>query len=57
MDTDADYLEAELDHLAQQPGNSGSADKGWAIGHSWKVNRTVGADSVRAYTASGPSAD
>lgn len=56
-DTDGDYLEAELDHLAHQPGNSGSADKGWSIGHGWKVTRAVGAGSVRTYTASAPSAD
>lgn len=57
VDTDGDYLEAELDNLAHQPGNSGSGEKGWNIGRGWKVTRAIGAGAVRTYTASGPSAD
>ena len=57
VDTDGDYLEAELDHLARQPGNSGSGDKGWTIGRGWKVTRAIGPGAVRTYKASPPSAD
>lgn len=57
VDTDSDYLEAELDHLGSQPGGHASGEGAWTIGNGWKVVRENRSGGVRAYSATPPSAD
>ncbi len=55
VDTDADYLEAELDHMHRHETGHGPSDTGWSIGHGWTVTREIRPGAVRAYTARAPS--
>jgi hypothetical protein len=56
VDTDADYLEAELDHLdAAQPEHRREEGE-WDLGHGWKVTREVATNGERTYRA-GKSGD
>jgi len=57
VETDADYLEAELDHL--DPSQSGHHSKNgqWKLGHGWIVVRELAHGNVRSYRATGKSAD
>ncbi|MBI4415424.1 MAG: hypothetical protein HY557_00390 [Euryarchaeota archaeon] len=57
VETDGDYLEAELDlidkgHATRQP-NGGP----WVIGHGWTVVREIAAGNVRTYRAERRSLD
>ncbi len=56
VDTDGDYLEAELDHLHRQELGHGTQEGAWTIGRGWTVTREVRPGAVRAYTARAPSA-
>ena len=56
VDTDGDYLEAELDHLSRQEGGHTSHEGDWTIGHGWTVTREIRPGAVRAYTARASSA-
>jgi hypothetical protein len=54
VETDGDYLEAELDHLDQDlDGREGE----WDVGHGWKVVREKGAGGDRTYRATGKPGD
>jgi hypothetical protein len=54
VETDGDYLEAELDHLDQDlDGREGE----WDIGHGWTVFREKGTGGVRTYRATGKPGD
>ncbi len=55
VDTDGDYLEAELDHLGRQPGGAKSGEGDWTIGNGWTVTREVRPGPVRCYPARAPS--
>ncbi len=57
VETDGDYLEAELDHLDHGHADNRSKDPPWKLGHGWTVTRQVGAGNVRSYRATGKSAD
>ena len=57
VDTDSDYLEAELDHLDPDHARRRSKDSAWTLGHGWTVTREIRAGNVRAYTARAASAD
>jgi len=57
VETDGDYLEAELDHLDKGRGGRRSKGGDWKIGHGWTVVREVAAGNVRTYRAQGKSAD
>jgi hypothetical protein len=54
VETDGDYLEAELDHLDQDlDGREGE----WDVGHGWKVVREKGTGGDRTYRATGKPGD
>jgi len=54
VDTDGDYLEAELDHMDQDlEGREGQ----WDVGHGWTVIRENGAGGSRTYRATGKPGD
>lgn len=57
IETDADYLEAELDHLDKGHAERRSNDGQWKIGHGWTVVREAAAGNVRTYRAQGKSGD
>ena len=57
FDTDADYLEAELEHLGQGHPDHRSKEGQWKLAHGWTVVREVAEGNVRAYHANGKSAD
>ncbi len=57
VDTDGDYLEAELDHLHRQETGHPSSEGAWTIGRGWNVTREVRPGAVRCYTARAASAD
>jgi len=57
VDTDGDYLEAELDHLDRHHAGRAATDDTWTIGHGWTVTREIRPGAVRVYTARTPSAD
>lgn len=57
VETDADYLEAELDHLDPRHADHRSKDGHWKLGHGWIVVRETAAGNVRTYRATGKSAD
>src|SRR3989454_8945605 len=53
---DADYLEAELEHLGQGADHR-PKDGQWKLAHGWTVVREHAGGSARTYRASGKSAD
>jgi len=57
VETDGDYLEAELDHLDHGHAEHRSKDGQWKLGHGWTVVREVADGNVRTYRANGKSAD
>ena len=57
VETDCDYLEAELDHLGHEHSDRRPEDGQWEIGHGWTVVREVGAGNERAYSARAASTD
>jgi len=57
FDTDADYLEAELEHLGQGAPEHRPKDGQWKLAHGWTVVREHAGGSARTYRASGKSAD
>ena len=57
VETDGDYLEAELEHLDPDHAERGARDGEWSIGHGWTVTREIRTGNVRAYTARATSAD
>ena len=57
VETDGDYLEAELDHLDREHAAGRSKDGQWKIGHGWTVVREIGAGSVRTYRARATPSD
>ncbi len=57
FDTDADYLEAELEHLGQGHAEHRSKDGQWKLAHGWTVVREAADGNARTYRASGKSAD
>lgn len=57
VETDCDYLEAELDHLGKEHSDRRPEDGQWEIGHGWTVVREVGAGNERAYSARAASTD
>src|SRR5213083_2073724 len=57
FDTDADYLEAELEHLGQGHADHRCEDGQWKLAHGWTVVREVGDANARTYRANGKSAD
>lgn len=57
VETDGDYLEAELDHLDKDGSERRAKDGQWNIGHGWTVVREVAPGNIRTYRADGNSAD
>ena len=57
FDTDADYLEAELEHLGQGHADPRSKDGQWKLAHGWTVVREAADGNARTYRANGKSAD
>jgi hypothetical protein len=57
FDTDADYLEAELEHLGQGATDHRPKDGQWKLAHGWTVVREHAGGSARTYRASGKSTD
>jgi len=57
VDTDADYLEAELDHPDKGHADHRSKDGHWNLGHGWTVVREVADGRARTYRASAKSGD
>lgn len=57
FDTDADYLEAELEHLGQGAAEHRPKDGQWKLAHGWTVVREHAGGNARTYRASGKSAD
>src|SRR3989442_3431902 len=57
VDTDADYLEAELEHLGQGHADHRSKDGQWKLAHGWTVVREAADGNARTYRANGKSAD
>src|SRR5207249_2464916 len=49
FDTDADYLEAELEHLGQGHAVHRSKDGQWKLAHGWTVVREVADGNARTY--------
>ncbi len=50
-DTDADYLEAELNHIEKGDPDRRSPDGRWKLGHGWTVVRKIADGNVRTYGA------
>jgi len=57
VETDADYLEAELGHIANGNADRRPGDGKWDIGHGWKVVREVSPGNGRTYKAERVSLD
>ncbi len=57
VETDGDYLEAELDHLDKEASDRRAKDGQWNIGHGWTVVREVAPGNIRTYRVNGKSAD
>jgi hypothetical protein len=55
VDTDGDYLEAELDHPAPGLEDSKSKDGEWNLGHGWMVVREIAVSRGRTYRAEAKS--
>lgn len=51
VETDGDYLEAELDHLDPGHADRKSKDGQWKLGHGWTVVREVASGNLRNYRA------
>ena len=56
VDTDCDYLEAELDHIEEALADPKHEEGHWALGHGWTVVREV-AKGERTYRAAAKSGD
>ena len=56
VDTDCDYLEAELDHIEEALADRKHEEGHWALGHGWTVVREV-AKGERTYRAAAKSGD
>jgi hypothetical protein len=57
VDTDADYLEAELDHLDGAQPDHPHKEGEWDLGHGWTVTREIVVGGERTYRAAGRSGD
>lgn len=57
VETDADYLEAELDHPEKAHPDRRTKDGQWILGHGWTVVREPGNGGARTYRATGKSGD
>ena len=57
VETDGDYLEAELDHLDKERAARRPVEGPWKISHGWTVVREVAQGNVRTYRANGKSED
>ena len=57
VDTDGDYLEAELDHLDKGRADRKAKAGQWTIGNGWTVVREIEKGNTRSYRASGKSGD
>ena len=57
VETDGDYLEAELEHLDNGHADRRPKDGQWKVGHGWTVVREVAEGNVRTYRADGTSTD
>jgi len=57
VETDGDYLEAELDHIDKEHGVRRSKDGQWKLGHGWTVAREVAEGNLRSYRARTKSAE
>jgi hypothetical protein len=57
VETDADYLEAELDHPGKTNADRRAKEGQWSLGHRWTVVREVGEAGARTYRAHGKSGD
>ena len=55
VDTDGDYLEAELDHPAPGLEDSKSKEGEWNLGHGWRVVRENAVSRGRTYRAEAKS--
>ena len=55
VDTDGDYLEAELDHPAPGLEESSHKDGEWNLGHGWMVVREIAVSRGRTYRAEAKS--
>jgi len=55
VDTDGDYLEAELDHPAPGLEDSKSKEGEWNLGHGWRVVRESAVSRGRTYRAEAKS--
>jgi hypothetical protein len=56
VDTDSDYLEAELDHIEEALADRKHQEGQWDLGHGWTVVREV-AKTERTYRAAAKSGD
>ncbi|MGI0149114.1 MAG: hypothetical protein ACREDF_06250, partial [Thermoplasmata archaeon] len=57
VETDADYLEAELDHLDRGQAEHRSTEGHWKLPHGWTVAREFADGNERNYRAHAKSAD
>jgi hypothetical protein len=57
VETDGDYLEAELDLLSKGDGKGRAKDGHWVLPHGWTIVRQVENGNVRTYRAQAKSAD
>lgn len=57
VDTDGDYLEAELDHIHEGHARRRPEDGQWKIGQGWTVVREIAEGNVRTYVAGRNSKD
>lgn len=57
VETDGDYLEAELEHVANGQADRVAKEGQWDLGHGWTILREVGKGRVRTYRAAAKSAD
>lgn len=57
VETDGDYLEAELDHPDRGQPDRGAKEGQWDLGHGWIVVRELVVSRGRTYRATGKSGD
>lgn len=57
VETDGDYLEAELDHPDRGQPDRRAKEGQWDLGHGWIVVRETGNGRTRTYRATGKSGD
>jgi hypothetical protein len=55
VDTDGDYLEAELDHIEEAQPDRSHKEGQWDLGHGWTVTREVVVKGERSYRAAAKS--